>query len=714
VSDTTDEFSVAERLAFIGLDEAACTRMRTVRPALMAALPAIVDELYAYLSRWPVLKHKLGEERNIQRLKRTQQEHWNQLFAGRFDAACFERMRAIGCAHERINLEPRWYIATYCFLIERLIAALLPRKGRGQDVALAIGPVLRAAFLDMDVAISTYVKTSEMGKLKREMLALSDVLEAEVDSSVGAIAQQADRMTTGADGLSTTARRLHDTATTLEQSVSIASGNVQSVAGATEQLDASSRLIAEQVGRAKHFIVEAVGETNAATATVGALNEAVANINQVVVLIEKIAAQTKLLALNATIEAARAGDAGRGFGVVAAEVKALAQQTEDAIKTIRGQSEAIQRATSETIATVQRVSDDIRAVHEVAEDVAQSTEQQQLATSEISRSASSAAEQTRIVGEHATTLLNESAATGKTSAQVKDTSERVDKNIRQLQRRLSMILRTSNAGNRRKHERYPVALPCTISFAGASRDGLTVDLSPGGALIGLDGEHYAAGAQGWIDIRDLGRMPAKVAGVSSIGLHVHFLRLEPEQLKAIEAAIARAKQHDQPFIASCQKAAQEVSDAFARAVEEHRLTVADLFEDRYELIDASNPPQFTTAFTERCDALLPRILQPIVDRDSRVVFCVAADRNGYVPTHNQKYSQPQRPDDPAWNMANCRNRRIYDDRAAILAARNQEPALIQVYRRDLGSEGTVTLKEIASPVMVADRHWGNIRFGVRL
>jgi methyl-accepting chemotaxis protein len=91
------------------------------------------------------------------------------------------------------------------------------------------------------------------------------------------------------------------------------------------------------------------------------------------------------------------------------------------------------------------------------------------------------------------------------------------------------------------------------------------------------------------------------------------------------------------------------------------------------------------------------------------VFCIAVDRNGYVATHNKRYCQPQRAGDTAWNTANSRYRRIFNDRTGLASARNQRPFLLQTYRRDMGGGNFVLLKEASAPVTVAGRHWGGVR-----
>ena len=120
------------------------------------------------------------------------------------------------------------------------------------------------------------------------------------------------------------------------------------------------------------------------------LGEDVARISEVVRLINEIAEQTNLLALNATIEAARAGDAGKGFAVVAHEVKQLANETAKATGEIASQIFSVQdrsKAMSEAVGTMSVV---IEETAMISTGIAAAVEQQDAATSEISRSAQSA------------------------------------------------------------------------------------------------------------------------------------------------------------------------------------------------------------------------------------------------------------------------------------------------------------------------------------
>jgi len=133
----------------------------------------------------------------------------------------------------------------------------------------------------------------------------------------------------------------------------------------------------------------------------------------------------------------------------------------------------------------------------------------------------------------------------------------------------------------------------------------------------------------------------------------------------------------------------------------------------YRIIKDSDPPQYTTKFLALCDRVLPAVHEPLLARSERITFAATVDRNGYLPTHNQKYSHPQRAGDKVWNTANCRNRRIFDDRTGLSAARNRQPVLVQTYRRDMGGGQFVSMKDISAPVIVRGQHWGGFRIGVR-
>ena len=169
---------------------------------------------------------------------------------------------------------------------------------------------------------------------------------------------------------------------------------------------------------------------------------------------------------------------------------------------------------------------------------------------------------------------------------------------------------------------------------------------------------------------------------------------------------------DTPIIRLGMEAAKRISSEFEAAINRGEITMARLFDERYREIPGTDPKQYLTDYVQFTDRLLPPIQDPLRIRDSRIVFCVAWARGGYLPTHNPEYSKPQGKD-PAWNAAYSRNRRLFDDRAVQKVAANTKPFLLQTYRRNMGGGKFVLMKDLSAPIMVNGRHWGAFRVGYR-
>lgn len=193
-------------------------------------------------------------------------------------------------------------------------------------------------------------------------------------------------------------------ASTSEQS----SRNVADVAAATEQFSLSIGTIDGQVGSAQTLVADMNQNAQSAAATVDQLDSAVRQIDGIVALIRGIAEQTNLLALNATIEAARAGDAGRGFAIVASEVKNLSSQTAQATQEITSQIAAIKQVTAHTVSNIRELSSGMLRIDERTHGIAAALEEQGRMTHVISRSISEVATGTAYLAQ-TTNTIRESA-----------------------------------------------------------------------------------------------------------------------------------------------------------------------------------------------------------------------------------------------------------------------------------------------------------------
>lgn len=200
------------------------------------------------------------------------------------------------------------------------------------------------------------------------------------------------------------------------------------------------------------------------------------------------------------------------------------------------------------------------------------------------------------------------------------------------------------------------------------------------------------------------------AGIHQTRTRANALIDTSEQLVQDTVAIGGSSE-DSRFISYVQDLAGRISERFHAAISKGEIAEADLFDELYLEIEGSDPKQHITKFTEFGDRILPDFQEPALDFDDKVVFCAAVDRNGYLGTHNLKFSHPQG-DDPIWNTAHCRNRRIFDDRVGLKAGANQAPFLLQVYRRDMGGGEFKLMKDLSAPIRIGDRHWGGLRMGI--
>ncbi|MEC7703568.1 MAG: methyl-accepting chemotaxis protein, partial [Pseudomonadota bacterium] len=161
--------------------------------------------------------------------------------------------------------------------------------------------------------------------------------------------------------------------------------NIQTVAGAAEEMLASVKEIAQNMMRSQTSISGIVAQNEEANHLVSELQNNTKSMEDIVALIRDISEQVNLLALNATIEAARAGDAGKGFAVVAGEVKSLANQTAAATDRISNEINNIQTIVSKVVISSEAISGGTASVGESIDTIAAAIEEQEAVTGEISQ-----------------------------------------------------------------------------------------------------------------------------------------------------------------------------------------------------------------------------------------------------------------------------------------------------------------------------------------
>ena len=298
------------------------------------------------------------------------------------------------------------------------------------------------------------------------------------------------------------------------------------------------------------------------------------------------------------------------------------------------------------------------------------------------------------------------------SSKTSQATEQINETLGELGARTGMIVdangRTLERAQSVRHETEKIR--DLISQIAADGRDITAEQA---RIIGATADANAAIEQVEEIIENLGVLSRAIeVNVRTSRKHMDTVVDASERLTAQTARFG-VETVDTPFINAAQKIAAEISARFERAVSSGAISLNDLFDRKYTPIPGSNPEQVITRFTQFTDRTLPDLQEEALKLSDRVVFCAAVDENGYLPTHNRKFSQPQRPNDPSWNAANCRNRRIFNDRVGLTAGQSKRPFALQAYRRDMSNGSFVMMKDVSAPIVVIGRHWGGLRLAYR-
>ncbi|MGA9658553.1 MAG: globin-coupled sensor protein [Asticcacaulis sp.] len=383
--------SDSERLNFHNITADMGRVLRENRSFILDLLPGALDGFYDHIEKFEGPKAFFRDRRHMDHAKQKQIEHWGVLLQGDFDEVYVRSVTTIGEVHNRIGLEPRWYIGGYNFLLNILLAGIAQRHAGGflkdkhkDDVVLKLQQaVTRATLLDMDYAIDVYLQA---GKRQRNLIIEQIVgFEGSVNKILADVSGSAKGLNETAVGLSAISSQVTSQTTAVSSASEEASVNAQTVAAAAEELVASIVEISRQVNDALQIAGAATQNAERTSLQMVELTGAAKNVGEVINIIDNIAAQTNLLALNATIEAARAGEQGKGFAVVATEVKSLANETSRATQTISAQIVGIQKSTADSVLAINEISEIIASLSQVCNSIATSVQQQSGATQEISQ-----------------------------------------------------------------------------------------------------------------------------------------------------------------------------------------------------------------------------------------------------------------------------------------------------------------------------------------
>jgi methyl-accepting chemotaxis protein len=279
--------------------------------------------------------------------------------------------------------------------------------------------VFRASLIrERDLHAAAERQQAERDARVRHIADLTAVFDGDVRTALAGVGESGTAMRATAASMAATAHDTNQASAIVAEALRKASGDVQTVASAAEELAASVAEISRQVTHSTTVSQRAVAEAERTNKSIESLGAATMQIEQIVGLINGIAGQTNLLALNATIEAARAGEAGKGFAVVASEVKTLANQTAKATEDIARQVADMRRVGDEVAGAIGSISSTISEISLVATSIAPAIEQQRAATDEIARSVQQVAAGTAQVTQQIGQVTEATSQTKAAAAQV--------------------------------------------------------------------------------------------------------------------------------------------------------------------------------------------------------------------------------------------------------------------------------------------------------
>lgn len=392
-----------QRLAFSKIDERALADLRQSKDLILRHLRAQLDICYDHYAGFERTSHLVKSRDQITDTKAMYAEHWALMLDGTFDEAYEASATRIGeLIYARVGFELCWYIAGYGLVLSETLQAMADgtsgvfnRRARQKKADLQRA-IVKAVTFDMSMVISGYMEARRRGR-GETLQRLADDFDEAIGGTATIVSSSASELEASASSLTATAgdtqRRSGEVASTFEH----VSESVQAVAAAAEQLASSVEEIGRQVHAASKIATAAVDHASKTDARINELSQAAERVGDVVRLITSIAERTNLLALNATIEAAKAGEAGRGFAIVASEVKALAAQTSKATEEVGVQIVAMQAATNDSIAALKEIGATIGNISEISTAIAAAVEEQGAATREISRNVHQAAQGTQEV-----------------------------------------------------------------------------------------------------------------------------------------------------------------------------------------------------------------------------------------------------------------------------------------------------------------------------
>ncbi len=319
------QFDLKQSLQLLKFDQTQLDLLKEFKPILEKEVDDIVEKFYDHLLKVQNLRAIIERFSSIDKLSRTMKQYLLSLFPEQIDENYMAWRVKIGQVHKRIDLPPFYYLSAYQVLedeiVPRIFAYFRKKPENARKVCLA---VYRIFSFDQQIVMASYIQNyiEDLDKKDELEQALRDIdtLQRRVNEASQALAATSEETAASASQMHESTEQISRNATEAAQFSRQVDGLAKEGARKIQAISESMLHLAEMTSQMKDKMTE--------------LDNSSARIASITDVIKEIASQTNLLALNAAIEAARAGESGRGFGVVAEEVKKLANHSEQSVKEI--------------------------------------------------------------------------------------------------------------------------------------------------------------------------------------------------------------------------------------------------------------------------------------------------------------------------------------------------------------------------------------------
>lgn len=393
--------TILKQLEMIELTKEEVQVAKSIQSLIIQHSEEIVSSFYQTITRVDELKEIIVENSTIERLRKTLEMHLIEMFSGRIDEAYLNKRFRVANVHYRIGLEPKWYMGAFQNLQSTLLDIVFQYIVDRNEIIRISKVVTKILNFEQQIVLEAYEKENVQQRQLQYEKAKEDLKE-----KILTISQELTVIT--------------EQASSSVQDLLTSSTEVNSSISSGAEASRHTKLLAAD-GQAKLEVLESgiqgiLERTNKMEGAVNRLNHSLQEISTFVNLVQEIAGQTNLLALNSAIEAARAGEYGRGFSVVAGEVRKLSEQTKQSVEIIK----------QNIVQTLEHSNDVVLAIQEVnvvVQDSKVESEATEIAFNHIVQSMTKSLEDVELVEKGMITLVQSIQEIGHSSSQVVTSAE---------------------------------------------------------------------------------------------------------------------------------------------------------------------------------------------------------------------------------------------------------------------------------------------------